>query len=132
MKFAQSLRKVTGIYSQYVCYKTLKKLINAIERQERDPEQKPVAKVTARELWWFDFTIKTSVSQVLDEEIAFVRTLEMEINRIARLYSSKTGELRDMLTEVFRRIFGRFSLENIVKDIDLIAKGESCFNYERT
>jgi len=119
MKFAKELEKVKGIYSQYVCYKTLKKLIHEIEKADKTESSEP--QLYASELWSFEPTSKTALDRNSPEELSFIQNLENEVNRVKRIFLAKLNELRDALSDVFRRIHGRFSLELINTDIDLIA-----------
>ena len=122
MKFAQKLKAVQGVYSQYVCYRTLKKFINDIEKQEHTGGYQK-AEIHPSQLWSFDSTTKTSIASLSQSEIAFIKNLEHEVVRVKKLYSSKSTQLRDQLTDVFRRLYGGFALDLIEQDIDAIAKG---------
>lgn len=133
MKFAQKLRSTTGIYSQYVCYKTLKKLIKQIEtnvaapdttekKKKKDPSE---IEVYASQLWWFDSTDKASVyaaETTSPHIVMFIHTLENEISRVNRLFTYKMHEMKDLLSDVYGRINGGFELGSIYNDIDNIAK----------
>jgi len=132
MRFAQQLKNVQGIYSQYVVYKTLKQLINIIEEQQKEESKKEKKtstvlnrEVFAKELWTFESSFEGKVQNIVnrfsDEEINFIRNLEEEIDRVKRIHSSKMQEFSDMLTDVFRRLVGGISLEQIIHDIDRIA-----------
>jgi len=117
MKFGLTLQNTTGVYSQFETYKTLKKLISVVAKS---PVEGKSSQIFASQLWWFDES-NFNLPSLPVEEMYFIRNLDAEIKRVRRLHDSKSQELKDLLTNAFRRIHGMFSMESLRSEVDSIA-----------
>jgi SPX domain protein involved in polyphosphate accumulation/uncharacterized membrane protein YidH (DUF202 family) len=120
MKFGLTLQNTSGVYSQFETYKTLKKFISNLSKSPKAGTEDQSSQIFASQLWWFDES-SFNLPSLPAEEMLFIRHLDAEIKRVRRLHESKSQELKDLLTNVFRRIHGKFSMETLRSDLDIIA-----------